>query len=245
MKKVITIGLSCLLVASFAGCSAGDIADGEESIDQVDLGANSKPFSVRSLSFEDGAAFPPEFTCEGNPFATGVSPKLKWKDEPKDTKSFAIVFRDTTPPDVNFQYHWAMWNIRQSGSTLPDGIPGLIPGSTEIIPLPESLHEAQHVQARGIPRFFAPCPSNQTTLAQRCGLPPVPPVTDTYTFTVYALTVESVTVPPHNPAIHPNYVYRLDQLFQSMTDADHRAVMTATSSAVPSTVPFPCPPPAP
>jgi phosphatidylethanolamine-binding protein (PEBP) family uncharacterized protein len=246
MNKVISVGLSCVFATLAIGCS-GDPSG--ESIEQIEQGANNGnhfghlPFLLSSPNFEDGAPTPAPYTCAGNPFATGVSPELNWTKGPNDTKSYAIVFRDTSPPDVNFQYHWAIWNIPHSRHTLPEGIPGLIPGSTEVVPLPHSLKDAEHVQARGIARYFAPCPSNQTTLAARCGLPPVPPVTDTYTYTIYALTEKEITVFPHDPMIHANYVYRLDALFQSMTDAEHRAVLTTTSDAVPSTVPFPCPVP--
>jgi phosphatidylethanolamine-binding protein (PEBP) family uncharacterized protein len=243
MNKVISVGLSCLLSAATTACGTDA---GNESIDQVALANNGNhfgnlPFLLESPNFAGGAALPSEYTCQDKPFATGVSPELNWTKGPNDTKSYAIVFRDTSITDPNFSYHWAIWNIPHDRHTLPEGIPGLVPGSTEIVPLPKSLKGAVHVQARGIARFFGPCPSNQTTLAERCGLPPVPPVNDSYSFTIYALTEHDITVPPHDPTIHPNYVFRLDALFQSMADEEHRAVLTATSNAVPSTVPFPCP----
>jgi phosphatidylethanolamine-binding protein (PEBP) family uncharacterized protein len=243
MKNAITLGLSCLLASATIGCGSDGTS---ESLGQVELGDNGNhfgnlPFLLESPNFGDGQPLPAPYTCQGNPFATGVTPELNWTKGPNDTKSFAIVFRDTSIVDPNFSYHWAIWNIPHDRHTLPEGIPGLVPGSTTLTPLPKELKGAVHVQARNIARFFGPCPNSAVTLAARCGLPAVTPVTDSYAFTIYALTEHEITVPPHDPAIHPNYVYRLDQLFGSMADAEHRAVLTTTSNAIPSTVPFPCP----
>jgi phosphatidylethanolamine-binding protein (PEBP) family uncharacterized protein len=243
MTKAISSGLSCVLAALTIGCASDGGGETVGQFQEADNGNHfgNLPFLLESPNFADGAALPAPFSCEGNPFATGVSPELNWTKGPNDTKSYAIVFRDTTITDPNFAFHWAIWNIPHSRHTLPEGIPGLVPGSTALTPLPKSLKNAEHVQARGIARFFGPCPNSQVTLAARCGLPPVTPVTDSYSFTIYALTEHEIEVPPHDPAIHPNYVYRLDALFAAMADAEHRAVLTTTSNAVPSTVPFPCP----
>jgi phosphatidylethanolamine-binding protein (PEBP) family uncharacterized protein len=232
------------LVAALALACASE--GGGENVGWVQEADNGNhfghlPFLLESPNFADGAALPAPYTCQGNPFATGVTPELNWTKGPNDTKSYAIVFRDTSITDPNFAYHWAIWNIPHSRHTLPEGIPGLVPGSTAVTPLPHGLKDAQHVQARGNARFFGPCPNSQVTLAARCGLPPVAPVTDNYAFTIYALTEHEIEVPPHDPSIHPNYVFRLDALFASMADAEHRAVLTTSSNAVPSTVPFACP----
>jgi hypothetical protein len=100
---------------------------------------------------------------------------------------------------------------------------------------------AQHAQARGVPRFFGPCPAWEVTLNEVCGLPPVEPVTDSYSFTVYAMSEAEVAVPAHDPTVNTNYVDRLNTLFDD-TDLG-TAVITTTSDAVPSEVPFPCPTP--
>lgn len=243
MKNLTGMGLVCAVGAAAIGCGAGEAYDLEsyDDVDQVQQASKHKPFTVKSPDFEDGEPLPLEFTCAGNPFATGVSPKLKWKNEPKKTKSYAIVFRDTSIADPNFAFHWAIWNIPNDVHKLPDGIPGLIPGSSAVVPLPDNLAPAQHSQARGVPRFFGPCPAWQVTLNQQCGLPPVEPVTDSYEFTVYAMPEREIAVPAHDPAINTNYVDRLNALFDSMDLGT--AVVTTTSNAVPSTVPFACPAP--
>jgi phosphatidylethanolamine-binding protein (PEBP) family uncharacterized protein len=239
MNQAMSVRLSCVLAALSVGC--GGEFQGETVGQLGEEARRDCGFEVTSPDFSDGAPLPAPYTCQGNPFATGVTPELNWTAGPKGTKSYAVVFRDASITDPNFSYHWAIWNIPHNRRTIPEGIPGLIPGSTEIVPLPKSLKGAQHVQARNIARFFGPCPNSAVTLAAACGLPPVEPVTDTYTFTVYALTEKEIAVPPHDPTIHPNYVYRLDALFAAMADEEHRAVLTATSNAIPSTVPFACP----
>jgi len=247
MKRM--IWLSCLAALTL-GCSSGVADEGFEQTEQSAQGNQGDegnhfgnlPFLIESPNFANGAPLPAPYTCAGNPFATGVSPELNWTKGPNDTKSYAIVFRDTTITDPNFAFHWAIWNIPHSRHTLPEGIPGLVPGSTVVTPLPASLKDAVHSQARGFARFFGPCPNSAVTLAARCNRPPVAPVTDSYSFTIYALTEHEITVPAHDPVINPNYVDRLNTLFASMADAEHRAVLTMTSDAVPSTVPFPCPP---
>jgi phosphatidylethanolamine-binding protein (PEBP) family uncharacterized protein len=244
MKAIGVIGSICLVGVVAAGCSAESTSEPLGEVGQEDNGNHygNLPFQVESPDFADGAAQPPEFTCEGNPFASGISPELDWTKGPKGTKSYAIVLLDTTvlaAAGSNNAYHWAIWNIPHDIHTLPAGLKGLDPTS-ELEPFPEGLKGAEQVQARGIGRYFPPCPAWQVTLATRCGNPVPPRNTDQYTFTVYALPDQDITVPAHDPTIDNNYVHRLDAIFSSM--ALGSAVIHTQSNAVPSTVPFACPP---
>jgi phosphatidylethanolamine-binding protein (PEBP) family uncharacterized protein len=235
MNKMMRVGVSCLVAAVSLGCAA---AEGDEGLGQVEQELFGN-FVMWSPDFDDGDPLPAETTCEGNPFATGVSPMLRWLGAPLGTRSYAIVLRDTSIADPNFAFHWAMWDIPRLVHTLPDGIVGLDPNSSQPTPLPARLGRAKHSQARGIERFFGPCPAWQVTLNERCGLPPVAPVTDSYEFTIYAIPQFILDVPAHDPAINPNYADRLNALFDSIDLG--KAVLTGTSNAVPSTVPFACP----
>jgi phosphatidylethanolamine-binding protein (PEBP) family uncharacterized protein len=206
-----------------------------------------KVFTVTSPDFADGEPLPVESTCEGAPFGTGVSPELVWTNAPKGTKSFAIVFVDTTILDAgqpNFAYHWSIWNIPKNSTTLPAGIYGLDPDHPAPVALPKSLKGASHTQARGVERFFGPCPSWPVVRAEICGLEPVPPrSTDHYAFIVYALPDKKIEVPVYDNQVNPNYVDTLNAYFAEL--AIGATQITATADAVPTTFPGGCPLPAP
>ena len=244
INSILTFVLAGATCTALAGCAVHHETEEFTSEREEALGTSNPAFLLQSPDFAEGEALPYSNTCEGNPFASGVSPELNWTKGPKGTKSYAIVFVDTTILDAgepNFAFHWAIWNIKHSIKTLPAGIMGLDPADpAALYPLPHALRDAQQSQARGIARFFGPCPAWQVTLAERCGAEEIPPrATDSYSFIVYALPDHAIEVPAHDPAINPNYVDRLNTLFDSM--ALGKAVLTTTSDAVPSEVPFPCP----
>lgn len=206
---------------------------------------HDRSFRVESPNFEDGDALPAQYTCSGAAFATGVSPRLTWSKGPKGTKSYAIVLHDISLSDPNLAYHWAAWNIPHEVRALPEGIPGLNPNDPSASnPNPDGLKGGQQVQARGLARYFAPCPDWVVLKAQKCNWPEPRPVAvpDGYTFTVYALPEATVAVPAYNSDVDPNYVHQLDTVFASM--ALDSAQIGFTSDAVPASIgdsgPFSC-----
>ena len=198
-----------------------------------------QPFAISSPNFADGARLPDKYSCEAKPFATGESPALKWTKGPKGTKSYAIVFSDSTligAGNPNYGFHWAIWNIAESQHAIPEGIPGVDPSApTKIVPLPDSLAGAEHSQARGLPQFFGPCPSWKTY----CTDGTFPRSNDRYSFTVYALAEEKLSVPAYLPEVNPNYVDTLNAFFADK--ALDKATIQTTSEAKPISLPFPCP----
>jgi phosphatidylethanolamine-binding protein (PEBP) family uncharacterized protein len=237
------MGTAALAVVPMAGCAVD--ATGESEFSKKEAACEAKEFTVTSPDFADGAPLPSESTCEGAPFGAGVSPELNWKNAPKGTKSFAIVFADTTLLDAglpNFGYHWAIWNIPKNATTLPSGIYGLDPDHPAPVALPKSLKGASHTQARGVERFFGPCPSWPVAQAEICGLEPVPArTTDQYAFIVYALPDKKIEVPAYDSTVNANYVDTLSAYFTSI--AIGQTEITATADAVPTTSPVPCPGP--
>jgi phosphatidylethanolamine-binding protein (PEBP) family uncharacterized protein len=241
-EKSLVMGIGTLVAASVVGCAV-DMA-GEPVAQREHAATEACEFVVTSPDFQDGTPLPEASTCEGAPFGTGVSPELNWTKGPKGTKSYAIVFVDTTLRDAgqpNFAYHWAAWNIPKNVRTLPGGIAGLDPAIPAPVALPDSLKGAEHVQARGVERFFGPCPSWAVTHAENCGLPPVDRSTDHYAFIVYALPEKDIEVPPYEPAVNANYVDVLNAYFESFDLGSTE--IHATANAVPTTTPpVPCPP---
>ena len=57
------------------------------------------------------------FGCEGG----NVSPELQWVRAPKDTKSFAVTVYDPDAPTGSGWWHWVIFNIPPSVTSLPAG----------------------------------------------------------------------------------------------------------------------------
>lgn len=96
-------------------------------------------------------------------------PPLAWSGAPAQTRSFAMVCRDPDAPS-GVWYHWAIFDIPSSSSTLAaGGAPGA------------AMREA--VNDFGKRGYGGPCP-------------PRGHGTHHYHFTIYALDVEHLDVPP-------------------------------------------------
>jgi Raf kinase inhibitor-like YbhB/YbcL family protein len=61
---------------------------------------------LRSSAFDDGAAMPRRFTCEGG----DVSPPLNWSDPPVAIRSFVVLCDDPDAPARTW-HHWAVYDI--------------------------------------------------------------------------------------------------------------------------------------
>src|SRR5258708_7374680 len=73
---------------------------------------------LSSTAFQDGAAIPKQFTCDG----ADVSPALSWQDAPAETKSFALICDDPDAPRGTW-VHWVLFNVPASVHGLPQGVP--------------------------------------------------------------------------------------------------------------------------
>ena len=60
------------------------------------------------------------FGCTGK----NISPQLSWKNAPKGTKSFAITMYDPDAPTGSGWWHWVVFNIDKSVSTIKTGASG-------------------------------------------------------------------------------------------------------------------------
>ena len=110
------------------------------------------------------------FGCSGR----NVSPELRWERAPKETKSFAVTVYDPDAPTGSGWWHWSIFNIPPSVTSLPAGAGKPDSGAAP----PGSL---QSMTDFGQPGYGGPCP-------------PAGDKPHRYVFTVYALKVDQLPV---------------------------------------------------
>ncbi len=113
------------------------------------------------------------FGCTGK----NISPALKWSGAPTGTKSFALLVHDPDAPTGGAGWwHWVVTNIPANVDALPKGV-----GKADGAELPAG---AQQVRTDfGSPGWGGPCP-------------PVGDKAHRYHFTLHALKVDKLDLPP-------------------------------------------------
>lgn len=113
------------------------------------------------------------FGCSGQ----NVSPALHWKVAPPGTKSFALMVHDFDAPTGGAGWwHWVVYDLPANTDSLPEGA-----GSADGSKLPAGA--VQQITDFGAPGWGGPCP-------------PVGDKPHRYHFTIYALKVEKLDIPP-------------------------------------------------
>ncbi len=112
------------------------------------------------------------FGCTGD----NVSPELHWSNAPKDTKSFAVTVYDPDAPTGSGWWHWLIFNIPPSVTSLPASA-----GKADGTGAPQG--SIQSMTDFGQPGFGGPCPP-QGDKPHR------------YIFTVFALKVDQLPLKP-------------------------------------------------
>ena len=123
------------------------------------------PLTVTSETFADGATLPRE-TVLGGCGGENRSPQLAWSGAPRETKSFAITCFDPDAPTGSGYWHWLLWNVPPSLTSLALG---------ESTPRGSTTGRNDY----GASEYGGPCPPKGDG-AHR------------YVFTVYALDVASL-----------------------------------------------------
>jgi Raf kinase inhibitor-like YbhB/YbcL family protein len=155
MKPLIPLALAALLMSTIAAHGAG------LKLASPDLAA---------------AQFAPRFLFDGEGCGGGnVSPALAWSDPPAGARSFALTVYDPDAPTGNGWWHWVVYDIPASVSSLPAGAGAASGGQ-----LPPGARQTRN--DFGGPGYGGPCP------------PPGPP--HRYVFTLYALDVASIGAAP-------------------------------------------------
>jgi Raf kinase inhibitor-like YbhB/YbcL family protein len=72
---------------------------------------------ISSPAFSEGGTIPRKYTGDGE----NLSPPLRWRGAPRDTRSFALICEDPDAPSGMFR-HWAVANIPADENGLSEGI---------------------------------------------------------------------------------------------------------------------------
>jgi Raf kinase inhibitor-like YbhB/YbcL family protein len=138
-------------------------------------GGGPGKFTLTSPDISEGKTIPEKhifdgFGCQGG----NISPALAWRNPPAGTRSFALLMHDPDAPTGSGWWHWIVYNIPASVSSLPADAgnpakklmpPGVVQGRTDF----------------GSVGYGGPCP------------PPGKP--HRYYFMLYALKVATLEVP--------------------------------------------------
>lgn len=131
------------------------------------------------------------FGCSGG----NQSPALQWSGAPEGTRSFAITAYDPDAPTGSGWWHWVMFNLPASVTSLPTGtaIPaGAVQGRTDF----------------GAPGYGGPCP-------------PVGHGPHRYVFTVHALKVDSLALDANASAAMVGFMVNANSLAKASLTATY------------------------
>jgi Raf kinase inhibitor-like YbhB/YbcL family protein len=129
------------------------------------------------------------FGCEGG----NLSPALSWKDPPAGTRSFALLVHDPDAPTGGAGWwHWVVYNLPAGTTTLAQGA-----GSADGKGMPAGA--VQQKTDFGSPGWGGPCP-------------PAGDKPHHYHFTLYALKLEKLEVPPDASASLIGFVVNANAL---------------------------------
>ncbi|MGC7093431.1 YbhB/YbcL family Raf kinase inhibitor-like protein [Amycolatopsis lurida] len=131
-------------------------------------------FTVRSADLAEGAALgTPQLSGIFGAGGDDVSPELSWEGFPAGTKSFAVTCYDPDAPTASGFWHWAVFNIPATVTSLP----------TDAGKNPEPAPGAVTLKNDGgLNRFLG-------------AAPPPGHGPHRYIFTVHAVGVESLDIP--------------------------------------------------
>jgi Raf kinase inhibitor-like YbhB/YbcL family protein len=167
------------------------------------FGADAQTFALSSPDIKPDELLATKFTanvlgCKGD----NLSPALRWENPPQGTKSYALMVHD---PDAVTGgagiWHWVILDIPASASGIEQGA-GTVDGAR----LPAGSR--QIVTDYGTPGWGGPCP-------------PAGQAPHHYNFTLYALKVEKLELPPTATASHAGFIINRNSLAQARLTATY------------------------
>jgi Raf kinase inhibitor-like YbhB/YbcL family protein len=157
-----TFSLSALLIAGLASVAAADESNARFALTSPDI-AQGQMIKMEQVFSGMG--------CTGK----NISPALAWSHAPAGTKSFALLTHDPDAPTGSGWWHWVVYNIPASTTSLPADA-----GRDSAINMPVSSI-VQGITDFGTRGYGGPCP------------PPGKP--HRYFFRLFALKVDKLDVP--------------------------------------------------
>lgn len=151
-------------------------------------------FTAGSTDLTPGQPIPDDFAyaVPGGP-GRNISPAVHWHGAPAGTQSFALLVHDPDAPTGGAGFwHWLLIDIPANATSLARGV-----GEPEGAELPEGCR--QLVNDYGETGWGGPCPP--------VGDPP-----HRYNFTVYALKVPTLELPPHATASLAGFIVNANAL---------------------------------
>ena len=159
--RVLTITLAFAVLAPTVGAQGMKKANAKLHLTSPDVPGNSR---LTMKEVFNG------FGCTGQ----NVSPALRWTGAPAGTKSFAITVYDPDAPTGSGWWHWMVYDIPSTATSLPSG------AGTNASALP--VGSVQGMTDFGAKQWGGPCP-------------PVGDKPHRYIFTVFALKIAKLDVP--------------------------------------------------
>jgi Raf kinase inhibitor-like YbhB/YbcL family protein len=162
------------------------------------FGVKAWAFELSSPDIKPGKPLDDKFTftglgCSGQ----NLSPALSWKNPPAGTQSFALMVHD---PDAKTGgagiWHWVVINIPATATSIAQGA-----GTADGAGLPAGSRQINndYLAFLNSPGYGGPCPPK--------GAPP-----HHYVFTLYALKVDKLNLPPNAPGSMAGFVVNLNSL---------------------------------
>ena len=155
-------------------------------------------FELASTTLKAGGRMPKAqvyygFGCSGE----NISPELHWQGAPEGTRSFAVVMHDPDAPTGSGWWHWVVFNIPASVTSLPEGA-----GDPKSGLIPEAIQSRTDF---GSPGYGGACP-------------PEGHGDHRYQFRVYALGVEQLRLDENTPAAMVAYQINANKLAQAQLE---------------------------
>ena len=136
-------------------------------------GVNTMNFTITSPAFQQDRRIPDRFTCEGE----DISPRLEWSGVPDSTGSFALSCLDPDAPPGTW-VHWVLYDLAAGARSLDEGVPKS--AQLENNTLQGACWGVDSFDRVG---YYGPCP-------------PPGHGNHRYYFRLYALDLETLSLPP-------------------------------------------------
>lgn len=156
--------------------------------------ASAQAFDLTSPDIKPGARIDDKFVFNGfGCTGQNVSPALSWKNAPEGTKSFALLVHDPDAPTGGAGFwHWALVNLPADTTALAQGA-----GTADGKALPAGARQIN--TDFGTPGWGGPCP-------------PQGHGTHHYHFTLHALKVDHLDLPPNATASLAGFMVNANSL---------------------------------